>query len=405
MTLHLSLHEKYRLWLDHFELSPGITDMLYKLSVVLFMVVASYLAFRFAKWLARKVAVFYSNKSRTRLVEILDNHRFFSYLCYQLPLLIIKNNLSLILPEGSGILRLVQSVYELGVVGLFLILIFSLLNSFVELYQYKEKNRSKPIKGLVQFLQLLIGFFGVVVCVAIIFNLSKSTVLAGLGALSAILMLVFKDSITGLVAGVQLSFNKMVEIGDWISLSKYDVDGEVIDITITSVKVRNWDKSVSSVPSYNLVISDSVKNWKTMTRSGCRRMVRYINLDVLMVRSCSPEMLEKYRALPGVAQALDAEEPTVGRLTNLGVFRTYLYAYLRSHEKVNKRNEVLISQMQATQYGLPLEITCFINAPSTLAFQNTQSEIMEHILTVLPGFDLYLFQSKGDDKGLLTQDD
>jgi len=283
------------------------------------------------------------------------------------------------------------------VVILFLILLNSALNSFVELYQYQERNRSKPITGLIQFVQIVIAFFGVIVCISILFNISRTTIMTGLGAASAVLMLVFKDSITGLVAGVQLSFNRMIEIGDWISLPKYDVDGEVVDITITSVKVRNWDKSVSSVPSYSLVVSDSVKNWKTMLREGSRKMERSINLDVLLVRQCTPEILERCKQLPGVDEVLVRLENT-NNLTNLTLFRTYLEAYLKNNKKVNGKYDVVVRPLQATQYGLPLEISCFLKATSSKAFEEIQSEIFEHIYSVVSLFDLNLFQVKSDEK-------
>lgn len=383
--------------IERLDLSPETTGFVYNAAIVFITAILATLSFRVAKWISRKVALFLSKRSKFRVVEVLDKHKFFSYLCYQLPLWIIKNSISFLLPSENGVIVLLQRLYELCVLTLVLILTNSILNSLFTLYQSKESNRSKPVKGLLQFIQIIIVFFGVVAAISILFNIPRATMLTALGATSAILMLIFKDSITGLVAGVQLSFNKMVEIGDWITLPKYDVDGEVIDITITSVKVRNGDKSISSVPSYNLVINDSVKNWKAMLIGGSRKMTRAINLDILMVKLCTPEILEKYKKVQGVEEALAFIDKD-STLTNLGVFRAYLTYYLRHNKRVNPAYDVVVRQLQATQNGLPLEVSCFINAKSFTAFENAQSEIFEHIYAVLAAFDLNIFQAKPDEK-------
>ena len=343
-------------------------------------------------------------KKNSKVVASLKAKKFFSYLCYYFPLLVFKYNFDLIFASEQPV-KIAGNIYRVAAVLLLTLVVNAILNTIVDLNRRQEARRSKPIRGLVQFAQIILYFFCLIFCVAIVIDKSPLALLAGLGAASALIMLIFKDSITGLVAGAQLSFNHMLQIGDWISLPSYDVDGEIVDITLTSVKVRNWDKSVSTVPTYSLVVSDSVKNWRYMKESGVRRISRAILIDVSAVRFCTPEMLARYRTISGVDEALTeleagdahspakgAEAPNFAGITNLGVFRAYIYRYLEHKSGIRTDLDVVVKQKEHTASGLPLEITCFANATDTNPFEAIQSDIFDHLIAVTPAFDLKLFQ-------------
>lgn len=403
LTLLSGWNAPYKLWLSDFIQSESQADAAYVASAFLLCLLASILLYRVGKWVTYKLSSLLIKKKNSKIVASLKANRFFSYLCYYFPLLVFRYNFDL-LPRSERLSKILGSIYHIAGVLLLVLLVNAILNTIVDLNRRKEAKRSKPIRGLVQFGQIILYFFGLIFCVAIVMDKSPLALLAGLGAASALVMLIFKDSITGLVAGAQLSFNHMLQIGDWISLPTYDVDGEIVDITLTSVKVRNWDKSVSTVPTYSLVVSDSVKNWRHMKEAGVRRISRPIIIDVNTIGFCTPEMLARYRSIPNVDDALKAFEavndsPTKASgalpqdgITNLGVFRAYIYRYLSRKRGVRADLDVVVKQRELSVNGLPLEIYCFANTTDTKPFEAIQSDIFEHLIAIAPAFDLKVFQ-------------
>lgn len=390
----------YKTWIESFQLGEGTTSVIYNISIAVIIIGTSCLAYILAKKLSYLLANSFSQKKNIPILHALQKNHFFSYLSYFFPLLIFRYNIHIFFPKTTKVINIIQDAYHLAFVVLFVLVIHSIISTFVKVNQYKTENRSKPIKGLAQFLQIIVWFFGFIICVSIITNQSTGAILAGFGAASAILMLIFKDSIIGLVAGVQISFNKMIKIGDWISLPKYEVDGEVLDITLTSIKVRNWDNSISSVPSYNLVVSDAVKNWQNMVQSGGRQIKRSINIDMLSVCFCTEEMIQRYKKIDGVQAHLDILQekqkehpmPFGKNLTNLGVFRRYLLAYLESHPRIHKGMIAMVRENQPTQFGVPLEVYCFTSTTVWKEYEEIQSEIMEHALSMASLFDLKIHE-------------
>jgi miniconductance mechanosensitive channel len=222
-------------------------------------------------------------------------------------------------------------------------------------------------------------------------------------------MLVFKDSILGLVGGIQLTANNMVHIGDWIEMPKYGADGDVIDISLTTVKVQNWDKTISAIPAYAL-ISDSFKNWRGMSESGGRRIKRSINIDMNTVKLCDPMMLDKFRRIEHIAEYIDAKQSEIDeynaaanidntemvngrRMTNVGTFRAYVVAYLKNHPKINQNMTFLVRQLKPTECGLPIEIYVFSSDKVWANYEAIQADIFDHILAVIPEFGLRVFQN------------
>ena len=315
---------------------------------------------------------------------------------------------------GSTAMAFVQRLCLIYIIVTFLSFVNSFLKAAYTVYSEMESLRGRPLKGLLQTLQVLLWFIGGIVVVSVLIGQSPLTLLAGLGASAAILMLVFKDSIMGFVSGVQLSANDMLKVGDWITMPKYGANGYVIEVTLNTVKVRNFDNTITTIPPY-LLVSDSFQNWRGMRESGGRRVKRSINIDMTSVRFCTPEMLEKYRKVNLLKDYIDQTEEVVRvyneenhidnevlvngrRQTNLGVFRAYLTAYLKSLPVVNTELNCMVRHLQPTDHGLPVELYFFSNVKDWIPYEAVQADVFDHVLAVVPEFGLRIFQSpSGED--------
>lgn len=278
-----------------------------------------------------------------------------------------------------------------------------------DIYNTFKVSKNKPIKGYIQVLQIMVYLFGAIIIIAHIIDKSPVIILSGVGALTAVLLIVFKDSLLGLVSGIQLSTNDMIRIGDWIEMPKYDANGEVIDISLNTIKVENFDKTVTNIPSYAL-ISDSFKNWRNMQESGGRRMKRSIYIDSSSIEFCDEKMIEKFkrtRYLSGYITNKQKEieeyhknkdiDPTqtinVRRLTNIGTFREYIQIYLSNHPSIHKNMIQMVRQLEPGINGVPLEIYAFTNDTVWLNYEKIQADIFDHILSVAPEFNIRIFQN------------
>ena len=270
----------------------------------------------------------------------------------------------------------------------------SFLNILLELTNRKEKLRDRPVKGLFQTLQVLLFFVGTIFIISVIIDKSPLSLFAGLGASAAILMLVFKDTIMGFVSGIQLSANDMLRPGDWITVPKHGANGRVIEVTLNTVKIRNFDNTIVTVPPYALV-SDSFQNWRGMEESGGRRIKRAVHIDMNSVKFCTPEMLERFCRLEGVREYVDykKELSPQSRLTNIGLFRAYLDRYIRALPECNGDLMILVRYLEATDKGMPLEIYFFTKRKEWPLYEALQADVLDHIMAVLPEFDLRVFQS------------
>lgn len=310
---------------------------------------------------------------------------------------------------GSSTLAFIQRVCLIYIIITFLSFINSFLKAVYSVYSEKEHLRDRPLKGMLQTVQVILWFVGAIIVVSILINKSPVSLLAGLGASAAILMLVFKDSIMGFVSGVQLSANNMLKVGDWIAMPKYGADGTVIEVTLNTVKVRNWDNTITTIPPY-LLVSDSFQNWRGMQESGGRRIKRSINIDMNSVRFCTPEMLGKYRKIALLKDYVEHTETVIEeyneehhidnsvlvngrRQTNLGVFRAYLTAYLKSLPAVNQELTCMVRQLQPTDHGIPMELYFFCAIKDWIPYEGVQADVFDHVLAIIPEFDLQVFQS------------
>jgi miniconductance mechanosensitive channel len=286
------------------------------------------------------------------------------------------------------------------------------LTSFLDVvnnvFKIKRSKNRVAIKGVSQVLKIIIYVILIIVIISFIIGKEPGAILAGLGAASAIILLIFKDTILGFVGGIQLTAYDMVKEGDWISLPQYGADGTVIDISLTTVKVQNWDKTISTIPTYSLV-SDSMKNWRGMEESGGRRIKRAVKLDMTSVKFCSDEMLERFNKidilkdyLKKTTAELEAYNKKMHisgdvlvngrRQTNLGVFRAYLVAYLKNIPEINDKMTFIVRQLETSEKGIPMEIYVFSRIQSWVEYEAIQSDIFDHILAAIPEFDLRVFQ-------------
>lgn len=309
---------------------------------------------------------------------------------------------------SSGILHFMLKACDVYILISILIFLNTLFTAIYTLYSSQEKYRDRPLKGLLQTVQVILWFVGIIIGIAILIERDPLTLLAGLSASAAILMLVFKDSIMGVVSGVQLSANDMLKVGDWIAMPKYGADGTVIEVTLNTVKVQNWDKTITTIPPYALV-SDSFQNWRGMEESGGRRIKRSINIDMSSVHFCTPEMLDKYRKIGLLKSYIEETEKDIKvynemhqidnsilvngrRQTNLGVFRAYLVAYLRSMPRVNQELTLLVRHLQPTERGIPVELYFFSANTEWGAYEDLQADVFDHLLAIIPEFGLRVFQ-------------
>ena len=291
---------------------------------------------------------------------------------------------------ATSIMRRVDIIFIIIVI---MMIFNSALLSILDHFLHSERRKNVPLQGLVQALQVIIYFVGSIIIIAVIFDKSLGALLTGLGASAAVLMLVFKDSILGFVAGVQLSQNKMIQIGDWIQLPDGSANGTVEEITLNTVKVRNWDNTVSMVPPYTLV-SSPFKNWRGMQESGGRRADKMIYIDVNSMEECNQDMInDMIKSFPLLKGKLPGEPETGDdRLTNAQVYRTYIFAYLKQHPYVNASLDIIVTQKEATPYGMPIEVYFFTREKDWALHEKQQSDIFDHLMTIAPDFGLRLYQ-------------
>ena len=268
-----------------------------------------------------------------------------------------------------------------------LMLVNAFLKSLYEISNEHETLRYRPLKGIYQMVSILAFCVGLILIISILIDQNAATILAGLGASAAVLMLIFKDSILGLVAGVQLSANDMLRPGDWVTMAKYGADGFVKEVSLTTVKVQNFDKTITTIPPYALV-SDSFQNWRGMWETGGRRIKRSLNIDMTTIRFCTGDEMEAFAEKGWIGMPEEGAEPAV----NLEVFRRYALEYLHAHPRIHQDMMIMVRQMQPTPEGLPLEFYCFTQTTEWLAYEGIQNEVFNHFIAVLPRFGLRVYQ-------------
>ncbi|MEY4474291.1 MAG: miniconductance mechanosensitive channel [Pseudomonadota bacterium] len=353
--------------------------------------------------------------------QAITQHKLFQRVALLLQGIIINLQAVLWLQNGSQTQAVIVTAAQVWIMAFALLALFSLLDTLLTLLRQSAVTQQLPLRGIFQGLKLVAAIFIGIMIVSLLIGRSPLLLLSGLGAMTAVLMLVFKDPILGLVAGIQLSANNMLKIGDWLEMPKYGADGAVTDIGLTTVKVNNWDNTITTIPTYAL-ISDSFKNWRSMSESGGRRIKRSINIDITSVHFLSEPEQQRLQRNPLLSRylsqknqeldqynqqiAIELNSPLNGRrLTNLGTLRAYLLAYLQAHPRIHQNMTIMVRQLAPAPEGLPLEIYVFTNTTVWLEYESIQADIFDHIFAVISEFDLRIHQTPGgnDMRNILTR--
>ena len=398
--------------LKNWLMSGGISEywaiILQSLIAIFIVIIVAWVCDIIAKKVLISIITKLIRKTKTSWDDILLERKVFTKIAHFAPASIIYFSAEMI--DHEGLNNFIQNSAYVYMVILAIILINTFLNAGNDIYNTMPVSKSRPIKGYLQIVKIFFYAMGIISITALLFNKNPFNIVAGMGAFAAVILLIFKDTILGFVASIQLSANKMVNIGDWISMPSKGADGTVIDISLNTVKVQNWDKTISTIPTYALV-SESFNNWKGMEESGGRRIKRHLNLDVKSIHFLSEEEIEKFEKIRLLkdymiekkneirANNSEGEIPVnQRRLTNVGTFRKYVEAYLQEHPKIHNKMTFLVRQLQASEKGLPLEIYVFSNDQEWANYEAIQADIFDHILAIVPEFNLRVFQNPtGDD--------
>lgn len=398
----MTIEEYIRAGLQHFGIySEGLNDFLYFLTLIIFMAVIGIVVYLIAKkWLA-KIVMKIAGRTSTNWDDLMFDHRFFNRLGLFIAPIII---MAVYKQSDWKDILLLTKILNIWIVISSLLIASAILDGINRIYESYPISKNRPIKVFMQVIKIFLYCTVIIIIISILIEKSPLALLAGLGAVSAVLMLVFKDSILGFVAGIQLISNRMVNIGDWIVMPSSNADGDVIEINLTTVKVQNWDKTISTIPTYKLV-SESFTNWRGMQESGGRRIKRSLNIDIYSVHYLTDEEVENLRKSSLLKSYIEnklkeikeynanVEDPLdKRRLTNIGTFREYMEAWLSANPDINLEMTHMVRQLQPTPTGIPLEIYCFSAQKQWVIYERVQADIFDHVFAILPLFKLKVFQ-------------
>lgn len=340
--------------------------------------------------------------------KTLLNSRITARFANVVPALVISTGVLLVPGLPDSVVLVVRNVCSAIVVLVIALAISGVLNLVNELYQRREDAYRRPVKGYIQVIQIVLYLLAVILIVAVLIDRSPLILLSGLGAMAAVLILVFQDTLLSLVASVQISSNDIVRVGDWVEMPGLNADGDVIDISLHTIKIQNWDKTITTIPTKRF-ISDQFKNWRGMKESGGRRIKRALLLDQTSVHFLADEEIDKLHRFALIDEYLSTKQAEIGkwneelkanssdainarRITNIGTFRAYVERYLRKHKFLNQNMTLMVRQLAMTSDGLPLEVYCFTSTTVWLEYEGIQSDIFDHLLAILPEFGLRVFQ-------------
>lgn len=364
-------------------------------------------------WIARRVILSvvsrYVKRSKNNYDDVFLEKRVFQSLGHLLPALIVYYTLPYIFGNTDFSYNIIQKIVVVYILILLVRVSHKFLKALEHIALHNKRFEGKPISSYVQVGLIVLYIMAGVFIISTLVGKDALTVLGTFGAATAIILLIFKDTILGLVASIQISGNDMVRLGDWVSMEKYGADGDVIEINLTTVKVRNWDKTISTVPTYAF-ISDSFKNWRGMQNQGVRRIKRSIIIDMNTIKFVDDEMRNRFCRYSRVRSYIEKRQTEIdlynkdhnvdkselinGRhMTNIGIFRNYALNYLLEHPKIDNEQTVMVRQLQPTETGLPFEIYCFSNDIAWVNYEGIQSDIMDHLLSAVEKFELRIFQN------------
>lgn len=394
-------------WLEYINIqSTALTSLIIALTLILVIAVLTHFLLH---RILRRIVEKFASRSRHVWNRALFEGTLFKYLAFTLQAAIIQVQARLWLESDSFTLLIISSATQLWILLFGLLTLYAILDALLDLSRSSGLSRKLPLRGIFQGIKLVSALIVCVMAISILIGKSPLILISGLGAMTAVLLLVFKDPLMGLVAGIQLSANRMLAVGDWLEMPKYGADGDVIDITLTTVKVQNWDHTITTVPTYAL-ISDSFKNWRGMQESGGRRIMRSIRIDASSVHFLADEEINHLRKANLLSAYIESRLEEIKRyneeqktdlssringrrLTNLGTFRAYLTAYLKAHAGIHQDMILMVRQLEPTSDGIPLQVYAFTNSTAWVMYESIQGDIFDHIIAVVPEFGLRLHQS------------
>lgn len=402
-------------YLETWGVSKWVADIGSWVIMVLAIALICFLTNFIAKKFLLKIVRFAIKKTKTKWDDKLVERKVFHRLSQFAPAIIIFFSASIFSPYEDTIHRI--AIIYMVLAGLLVLNAF--FNAVIDIYQTVDISRERPIKGYIQLVKIIVYIVGAIYIISVIIGQSPWGLITGLGAMTAVIMLVFKDSILGFVASIQLSAYDIVRKGDWITMPKYGVDGDVVDVSLNTIKIQNFDKTIVTIPTY-MLIQDSVQNWRGMGESGGRRIKRNINIDMNSIRFCDEDMLKRFEKFDVLTNYINTKTKEVKnynnennidtsewingrRLTNVGTYRAYIVEYLKRHPKIHKNDfTFLIRHLQPAEMGLPIQLYIFTNDTNWVNYEGIQADIFDHLLAVLHEFDLRVFQnpSGGDVQSL-----
>ncbi len=383
---------------------PFAIDVLFLVGLLITAYLLNFIVKRIALAVVGRVV----SKTANRWDDIILNRKVFDRLSHLVPALIIYIMAPFVFEDNATASNFVQKTTLIAMLFLSVFALDAFLSAVADIYATYDISRKVPIRGVVQIIKLALYVLIIIVSISVVIGKSPQFLIGGLGAMTAVIMLIFKDPILGFAAGIQISANKMVQIGDWIEMPNHGADGEVAEINLTTVKVQNWDKTITTVPTFALV-NESVKNWRGMSESGGRRIKRSIYIDISSIKFCTREMLDKFKQIQFISEYIQDKKHELAkynedmmvddtvlvngrRLTNIGTLRAYIVAYLRNHPNINQEMTFLVRQLEPGPNGIPIEIYVFSSDKVWANYEAIQADIFDHILAVVPEFDLRIFQ-------------
>ena len=373
---------------------------------IITLLVVSFLLFFVVKFILKKFVGNFIRKTKFKYDDYFLGKKLERRIAFLVPVYMIEGLIYAVAPDLDMLDGFIYALARIGEITTFTGIIISITDSISDIYNSFDVSKNKPMKGFMQVAKIIAIMVCVLLIIGVLINKDMKDLFIGLGTLSAVLMLVFKDPILGFVGGIQLTSNDMVRIGDWIV--KGEADGNVIDVGLTTVKVKNWDNTIATIPTYTL-ISDPFINWRGMTESGGRRISRSVIIDIDTIKFCTPEMLEKYKKFQLVTKYITDKEAEITeynkennidtstlvngrRQTNLGIFRAYLQEYIKQNPNLNHDLTMLVRQKDPTEFGVPLQIYCFSAKTDWISYEAIQNDIFDHIYAVVKQFDLKVYQ-------------
>ncbi|MFT4762735.1 MAG: miniconductance mechanosensitive channel [Paraglaciecola sp.] len=406
-------------WILEKGLDLSTADLLARSLIFVLIIIISLIADWLAKRFIMRGLTAIVNRTKTQWDDVFLRKKVFNRLAHLAPAIVIYLSISIPLVGYDLAISLICGAALIYMIAMAILAMDAFLNAALDIYNTYEVSNRIPIKGFIQVFKIIIYFICGIFITSILVGKTPIYLFSSLGALTAILMFIFKDAILGFVAGIQLSANQMVANGDWISMPKYGADGDIVEIALTTVKVQNWDKTITTIPTYAL-ITDSFKNWRGMNESGGRRIKRSISIDINTIQFCTTEMLNRFSKIQYISDYIEKTKNEIQiynqeelvdesnlvngrRMTNIGTFRAYVEAYLRNQPMINQEMTFLVRQLAPTEHGLPIEIYVFSKDKEWAKYESLQGNIFDHILAVVSEFDLQIYQEpSGRDFNKLT---